>query len=284
MGRPETLVWHYTSAEGFENIVRSNTLWATQMSGLNDVSELAFGCDNVANACEQFAQSGERSIGDQEWLRSVRAWFVPEDARDLVFVTSASLVDDSLNQWMHYGASGYSIGIDPQVELGYRNPNGSVAPSEPGLTHAAGWTNVRYGDDSALVGDAIKAMLAARNSDDVTWNEWSQLSVLRTLAASQKHPAFADERESRYIVSMPLDSQARMYRTSRAGRLVAYVHLAALTPDSNHGSDSIRLPIREVKIGPPTTRQMEEKTVQRFLADHGYTNVKVSVSEIPYRP
>ena len=108
--------------------------------------------------------------------------------------------------------------------------------------------------------------------------------MLRTLAASQKHHGFADERETRYIVSIPPESDSRLYRTSRDGRLVTYVPLAAVGDGSTRGSESAKLPIRAVMIGPPSERRSEKKTVERFLVDRGHKDVAVSISEVPYTP
>lgn len=184
---------------------------------------------------------------------------------------------------MHYGSGGYSIGLDPTADLGILLADGRVQPRAPGLTHAAEWTDVRYGDDLEVVRQAIRAMLTVRNSDGVDWNEWHQLTVLRTLAAAQKHPGFSDERESRYLVPSPSAADARQYRTSNAGRLISYIRLVGLSEPNIGDPIQTKLPIRAVMIGPPGGRAAEVKTVERFLEDCGYAGVNISQSGIPYR-
>lgn len=43
------------------------------------------------------------------------------------------------------------------------------------------------------------------------------------------------------------------------------------------------LPITEVMIGPIQNREKEKNACDIFLKDNGYTNVKVKISDIPYR-
>lgn len=283
MSNLDGLVWHYTDAKGFANIVRSNELWATQMSGLNDTSELQFGCEQVDEACKLAAHWPDVDKIDRDWLEGLTPWFVADDAREQVFVTSASLEGDLLNQWMHYGGGGYSIGFDSKAELGYLLADGRIQQREPGLVHAGDWTDVRYGDDLGLVQSTVRQILHIRNGDS-EWSEWEHLAELRTLAATQKHPAFQSELEARYVTSLPLNSDARQYRVSRSGSIVSYVRLVGWEVERGSTVPTARLPIRAVKIGPPQARSAETKTIERFLEDSGYPGIEVSASQIPYRP
>ena len=40
---PDSMLWHYTSGSALVAIVESGTIYATQLSGLNDTTELSYG-------------------------------------------------------------------------------------------------------------------------------------------------------------------------------------------------------------------------------------------------
>src|SRR4051794_16383597 len=53
---PPDLIYHYTGAPGLEGILRSGTLWLTDVFRLNDLDEIRYGLDA---ACAHLAAEGE---------------------------------------------------------------------------------------------------------------------------------------------------------------------------------------------------------------------------------
>jgi len=110
---PQTL-WYYTSAATFARIVKTKSVWSTQISCLNDHSEFRFSVRLVRNAIKQYVRHDDEHI---RFLAQQIYETLENDGADAswFFVFCMSNVRDDLSQWRAYGGGegGVSIGFDP---------------------------------------------------------------------------------------------------------------------------------------------------------------------------
>lgn len=114
-------IYHYTSAEGFYNIIRNKRLFFTDTSFLNDSTEVANIAETLWMILEKLRTSLEGSLYDA-LLRSIRSGdFTTARSgcgleQERSFVLACSYQIDSLNLWNYYakggnGVGGFSIGL-----------------------------------------------------------------------------------------------------------------------------------------------------------------------------
>ncbi len=131
---PEKL-WHYTSIQGFQAIVASKSIWATDLRFLNDREEFIH-TRNIANKVVAAASELDANgFLNREFLaKAVTSAF---DSGPLpnsqVFVASFSASEDQLGQWRGYshGSSGVSLAFDlkafrPPTAKGHSKPHATL--------------------------------------------------------------------------------------------------------------------------------------------------------------
>jgi hypothetical protein len=125
---PEKL-WHYTSTQGFQGIISSGYIYATDVRFLNDREEFVHARKIANNLIAESPELGENQFPFRESLQSaVDAAFGADHLdpnRAQILVASFSVSEDDLSQWRGYshGTSGVSIAFDlrflrPPVESG----------------------------------------------------------------------------------------------------------------------------------------------------------------------
>ena len=112
------IVHHYTSHEGLISIIKSKSIWASNIRYLNDSRELDLAVD-VLRECLR-----ARRIGAQPWQAQIidlveQTWLRHFYARSRIFIFTVSLSEarDLLSQWRGYSPAGggYSLGFDTRV-------------------------------------------------------------------------------------------------------------------------------------------------------------------------
>ncbi len=112
---PPNLMYHYTHASGLEGILRSGTLWLTDVFRLNDPGEIRYGVDA---ACAHLRAEG--GLQDASDIEKEFATTVCEKLQENVessanyFVTSCSFERNHADQWRKYGDNGrgYALAFD----------------------------------------------------------------------------------------------------------------------------------------------------------------------------
>ena len=104
--------------------------------------------------------------------------------------------------------------------------------------------------------------------------------LISALPLSMKHPAFADEREARFIGGSADASVA--YRAVN-GRIVPYAPIGVFaTNDQGHVLEQEQpFPIVEILCG-PGCRDGTPSIVRRVLESEGFDRVEVSASVLPF--
>jgi hypothetical protein len=112
---PEKL-WHYTSIQGFQAIVASKSMWATDLRFLNDYEEFIHARDIADKIVAESPELDANGFMNRELLaKGVALAFDSGPVAHLqVFVASFSAAEDQLGQWRGYshGSSGVSLAFD----------------------------------------------------------------------------------------------------------------------------------------------------------------------------
>jgi hypothetical protein len=287
VNRDTGLAWHYTDASGLLGILDNHGLWASATASLNDTSELQYGESVVRRVWE--SMRSDVPMPCQEFLRVVLEVDLTLDMRDNVFILSASLDGDLLNQWQHYARrGGFAVGLDVGHPLTPRVNAHGVAPSRAGGSPLPGWHRVIYAPDEQdewarkMLGHVVNATPGNAETWENYSDDWPRLAkinrlLIQTLICQFKHPAFAAEREVRYLAATEGSEPFEHFRVTPDGRIVPYVVL-----DTRLSLGAGVLPIREVVCGPSSDPNAQE-SVGRLLRARGYSDVEVRVSAVPFR-
>lgn len=216
------MLYHYTDADGLLGIVKTRTLWATDVQFLNDGSELVYAADKISSHARDRAKELERSRPSDHWDsgRAEALYGVADGLDDhadgtaaRVYVSCFCTQGDLLSQWRGYGrAGGFALGFD-------------TADLAPVLRDRL--QQVDYGDEviAPLLDDLESVQPVGHPS--VSGFYWAQVTVLPWLARV-KDPAFAEEDEWRAILvsaeEIPSDLRFRT-SASLGGRPIRRVRL-----------------------------------------------------------
>ena len=112
IARPPVL-WHYTNGSNLINIVDHGKLYSTQVSCLNDQSEIQYSRELLRQAVRRLRLENGHSDEDTRLLEFVEENLGNDVSTSEWFVVCFSAVDDDLSQWRAYtqGEGGYSIGF-----------------------------------------------------------------------------------------------------------------------------------------------------------------------------
>lgn len=271
---------HYTSIAALASILKSRSLWATNIRYLEDSSEIVLGLTRV----RQVAEEARKTSGgiDAEFLAYVIEWInSPRSQSASVYVLSFSKDHNKLSQWKGFTTYGHGVCISISSVLLVKQ------------MQAQGWAfqNCRYKRASQLTwADAILSLMrreAATHYSGIEEDKkkcfdtvlQNRLPDLLQAAATIKHDAFVDESEVRFISPMIDISDSRVsYRKRPDGTtLIPYVQFCLA---DNEGI----LSIEEVMVGPGPEQNLLRSSVMTSLKENGvHAPWRVSVSEIPYR-
>jgi len=280
------VLYHYTSFGTLNEILRHNSLRASDLRYLNDKNEFKIwfnAFDNVMMAMKQKDDYLSYALildSIKEEVESYRNYNS--------YVTCFSHERDLLSQWEMYGdkCKGIAIGFDKKelLDMMFKYNKVVIKGKEsvfPGLLQG----DVEYNfetvcnDAMRMTKDLVKAFLKSGENVEVFIDQESKYHFkercMRIFMRLQdaKDASFYAEKEFRLYWNQK-DHQKPFDTFSRSSRLIPFVSLSC---DEN-------LPIKEILLGPalddPETRIMEIKDI---LKQYGYTIVNVEQSSIPYR-
>jgi hypothetical protein len=306
-------VYHYTDPAGLLGLVESHELWATEATGMNDLSEVRQGWEFIRN---WLSNEPVNSITDI--LRTACEDDHPASDVEGVFICSASTNSDDANQWRLYGGAGrgYAVEIradDQLVAMSRANERSKKSASGAARTprfRTAGetvsvspWLHVLYTEDEKR---AALAGLVARATAD--WqsqeggfgsfeeydeaSQWLSDEVMTDLAMTaqlMKSQGFAGESEVRVIVATFFDECSR-FRATPSG-VVRYVRLTGAPAGHRDGvivyegelGKGKFVPVQSVWIGPLINAQNNQKTVNALLGRNRLPQLPVFHSRVPLR-
>lgn len=284
VGRP---LYHYTSLAGFQGIIASKGFWASDSRFLNDAEEMRHGAELTANALQHLSKRTKHAAF-AELLDRIRTRLL-EPLSKGPLIACFSTARDSLEQWRGYGgAGGICIGVGP-----FDKPPTYLerAPKRAPLFYAPSMMprRVLYKPNEKLVlvlstvrryeAEYVKDRAAMPDNWPDDHNEQYEKAITRWLEyslVSFKNPAFAMEAEVRVVIfhSQADDFGGLRFRPSPLG-LIPYV----CTGEKLTGPVSIG----NVMVGPSPHQDLVAESVRTFLDHHGYQDVPIDLSNVPYR-
>lgn len=273
-------ITHYTTIDGLIGIVEKVCIWASNVSYLNDRQELLHGLRGTTEAIELFMSE----TAYRKWAAILRS-VVKEIENGRMANTYAACFcasSDVLSQWRGYSGSeqGISVTFDRvKLESMLSTQKAKLFPI------VYGTLSTKQQITDALMSNfeelniweyATGQMSAAERRDRV-------YKVVSRLLPQFKHAGFRDEREWRFIVQQETVRDQVCFR-SAGNVIVPYLKLGPGPRMSPLGPGSAgQLPIDSVRVGPGRDMDLTKRSVELYLATKGYQNVKVLVSQVPFR-
>lgn len=264
---PPTLS-HFTTVAGLKGICESRSLWASNVTFLNDRRELVHGIEASRRAILQFLNSTE-GVGDyEEYLREAVNTLTDSGVPD-TYATCFCKASDLLSRWRGYSGrvQGVSLTFDGRA-LRRMFGEADALPIE-----------VIYDDERAaqrllksvhstleLYEDGMYAV------DPTTRNRF--VESLARLVPRFKDSGFAEEREWRFVLQTRSGKLPNVHFHERDGVLVPYVIIS---------SGDAPLPLVKVTVGPGKDQELTRRSIERFLRHAGYFETEVVPSNVPYR-
>lgn len=276
-------LWHYTSANGLVKILQSGQVWSTQIACLNDTLEQRFFGDRVHEAVKKrraqnadpklavLFQTADEALADRDFTAAGH------------FVACFSEIEDDLGQWRGYGGGecGYAVAFrsDGILEALKSRQGALLLPM-----------NYETRTHDFLVQDLLKTaetyFLGGLQRKEVTdMAKWAQEFIaalaaeLDIFACLIKHPKFSGEAERRITTMLQPGEHARLEFSQKRTLLARHLPLdLTIAADGQK-----RLPISRIYVGPGPSRQVSRISVGDLLLKCGYENIKVELSQVPYR-
>jgi len=240
------LLYHYTTFDGLQGILKENALRATYSRSLNDGSEWEFG-KSVVSKYPIPEQAKRDPLPPPTWRSpSPRAMFVTCFCED----------PNLLSMWRSYTnqGGGYCLGFEGR-QLDRLQPDELKVGS-----YAARLVKMYYGDTPPA---HMQEVLDCGSHVTANW-------VLENMI---KHHGFQEEREWRVIVPDPPTSLMSFHAAHASIK-------ASVQVGNRHG----KLPLTKIVYGPTLRDDAALRQMLTWVLDkHGYHNVVLEASEIPYR-
>lgn len=260
-------IFHYCDTGALHGILTSKSLWASEIFGLNDASEVDYARQATCEALSAFSELSpvrEKFLDERLFLETYRGWNT--------YVCCFSAGGDLLSQWRAYGAqgNGYAIGFNPAVlkkEGDTSPPKLSVFPMLYPRDQQVCTLRDFLAETMQIEG--LRDLL--RSHPQETFLEIAM--ALLIMMAPLKNPLFDDEREWRImIVEDEPDSQYKLFFRPIRGAIVPYVKVP-LKPEC----------FTRIVQGPTTHKEFGERSLQLFLRQNGLGHINVESSGIPLR-
>jgi hypothetical protein len=269
-------VYHYCGIESFEGIVRSGEIHLSDGSFSNDELEFLW----AVQQCEELLPP---LLGPHDAASTLA--FVAQTVRS-PHIASFSERQDMLSQWRQYASDGcgFAIGVRPDklsVHVGepkatWRKPD---APNQP-TTIESPTALVRVVYDHELQQNCIRLAWerASQHPEPVARLPIFYLA-LRSFIPCFKHPGFREEREWRLVGEQTVQaSRSEVQFPSANRRKLCRRGIAPYTPfDLRARTGSLAV----VRLGPRNPFAIPD--IQRFVAEHGWGEIPMEKSTIPYR-
>ena len=316
-------LWHYTDFNGFCGIVKSKSIYATNIRYLNDREEF----NHAIGIAKEMLDEITTKYGDNEpiktFLPEILAGFFETGAlspqNTNIYTASFSLKEDQLSQWRGYsnGSCGVSLGFDLRA---FRPPEeaGTLAIFAPCIYEDQPKSDLvrraisDFADRSSALNSKINDHAATLRSvneirksrPNLTFKEAAeeQFSILSKyhlselkdaatamagrflrLAALLKHSAFEEEQEWRFALPIPTNRPPVQNPIKYRSRANTLVPYIEFPLRGKFG-DFDGLPLTDIIIGPGAEFETAIDAARGFLVSEGILNVLPRRSRIPYRP
>jgi Protein of unknown function (DUF2971) len=270
------VVFHYTTAEGLKGILDSGRLWLTDISSLNDPSELAHGYSIFVKCLKENAHTpNEQAVAAR--FEHVRSDGIVRMAANF-FVFSLSRHENDLGQWLAYAddGRGFALGFDRHV-LDDVFCSSSLVRQEQQENQCFPITYCDEGFER-LSRNILKLASPMMSLEECYLGDASvslAQAALRT-ALLFKHSAYTREVEYRYLQVLP-NSPVGVKLRIRGSELVRYMEFdwRKVAPRA----------LKKILIGPAAnTNELAVRDCLRQSLPDIAEQVQIIRSKIPYRP
>lgn len=279
-GSSEKSVWHYTSPEAFISILKTDEIWASSPSHVNDSTEMSFAQDILFEYWEQYATAQMKS---SSFMNSVMDRTFYDLNRTNVYFFSGAKYSNLLNLWVQYAGSG---GVAIEFDTSCKFQHSDLDPAEVDQDDPIGliypdWYDVEYGREymTRKYLDFVRWLTELELMNHLTTQ--TRLDAARVNLISHflkvKHEGFSTESEIRFVTAS-LDLNLSKFRTLK-GKVVPYVPLKAVQYTKDKFQFG-KLPILSVVCAPGASASDRDGVVG-LLKSCGH-DVPVTISDIPY--
>jgi hypothetical protein len=270
-----SVLYHYTSQQGFVGIAATRSIWATDIRYMNDGAELRQAIDVTREYIEYRLRDSTSTVYSEVCAKIIS--YLDTAWESEIFAISLTAEGDFLSQWRAYSGSGegYSIGFETA------GLQALVEPLRDALLEPCVYAieEQQRSVEGALhhIFDFLPQAGTVDCGQIVARCFSSFFTAFSRYAPLFKHPSFAEEREWRIVLPglPPEGRSAIQYRFGR-GTLVPYrviplVCSAGTTPMVNF------------IIGPTPFPELALRSTTQFLSQQKIQFKAVQLSQSPYR-
>jgi hypothetical protein len=300
-------LFHYTTLSGLDGIIRSQTIWATHASYLNDANEIRMFETRLVDILTPLIETSPSDVGNAAILAASMYQVLLEptdhDAEPFAEPYIASFCTASnekiaqhglLSQWRGYGAEGgYAIvfdtrGLDDLLKEETRLWNyNTVFGGDIIYSHQENEFKTEFATHISSITSAIamwrKDMKNPKPLED-TYLPFIQC------ACRYKHWGYQEEKEVRYV-AIPMSERLLQAHVNR-GDVVKdkprhYFYRGGAPIPCLQLFDGVTklagptLPIRRIIVGPHRDKLRRRRAIENLLKHYGL-KIPVDISEIPY--
>jgi DUF2971 family protein len=286
--KPPKALYHYTTAGGLRGIVQNNVLWASSVYHLNDVSEVAYGCELVRDVLRRKLPEIEKEgfpLGVAMLTEAIEAFAHPTEQFPNTYVCCFCQEGNVLGQWRAYGANGgYAIELCLLEKdlLQLAAPKGAslffrkVIYDRDVQRNKLAFALEKYLEILRLVASRVTLEDGKALEKSGVGFVWFFTQVIAMNLLSYKHRAFEEEAEWRAVIRVEADPTKMMkFRENNLG-IVPYVEIQPNTFDGC-------LPITSVICGPNRYPDLAKSAVRLLLDSAQMSTVPVNGSDVPAR-
>lgn len=308
------IIYHYTSAEGFQGIIESGEIWLTNTEFVNDTIE----CKALQKETDLF---GEDELSFNRYIEKWWKYFLEDKKEhDNYYVASFSRETDSLEQWRAYG--NICIGFDAKrlKKNGFYLYECVYSKEE-----IKRWIIEKAKTKEWMLDepDRTRKFIAEDGVPTTSYEDGrdgAAFSLIFKASIKRKHFCYRNEKEVRLLAvsdhNWGYPKSPFMYekdppihfRNHPAFKVpVPYVRFFIPTQpegecdsSGNYGGKielqikeekrekerkqkRALLPIQEIWVGPTPHKEETKLACEILLREKGYKIVQINVSEIPYR-
>ncbi|MEH6824747.1 MAG: DUF2971 domain-containing protein [Motiliproteus sp.] len=288
-------LYHYTSAEGIIGIIESDSMWATDVSYLNDSSEVKHSLRVFENIILDKEKEPLSDVA-MEFLNQAKQNFNPFIGAFTPYILCFCCDNDLLSQWRGYANSGggYCIGLSGQAIN--RSSINNVDPRKFKLIPVVYDENRQYDEMKELLDDICNSLDKITHGISPSLGMAAILSCLcelkyhlSTMLCTYKNNSFSEENEWRLIfIERSSYSKGTKIRSGQFG-LVPYVPIRLVAKNT---SQLKHTPITSVMIGPTIKDKQQIRPLNLLLNNNDFSShhtgykwrgVHINVSKIPLR-
>lgn len=308
-------LYHYTTWEGLQGILKSRTLWATNFRFLNDESEIMLFMteklpkiilpillekfsshlekDNAAKLkFEAYGKTiDEVAYHDTEVM--IKAQFFP--IRDQIYITSfcGENIDPYINQngllsqWRAYGAQGgYAIQFDTEeLEESLKNEHNSfyygyTSTADLVYSHDESRYKRELENSISILVEYVGHIIDNSITQEPKEFEKDAYTAFLNCVTRYKHRGFSEENEVR-IVCHPLTRDLIHKKGSKVKKDILFreYNQEKIPYISLFEKRKPLLPIKKIIVGPQEGKERKQAYLKTLLRDE---NIEITVSDIPY--